>query len=49
MYTTYVTWIASGNLLYDSGTSRSSLLCDDLEEWDGMGEGGSKERGYREL
>ena len=39
MYTTYVKWIASGNLLYDSGTSRSSLLCDNLEGWDVVGGG----------
>ena len=28
--------IASGNLLYDSGTS-NLVLCDNLEDWDGMG------------
>ena len=28
--------IVSGNLLYDSGTS-NLVLCDNLEDWDGMG------------
>ena len=47
MYTTYVKWIASGNLLYDSGTSRSRLLCDNLEGWDGVGVGREWELGGR--
>ena len=28
--------IASGNLLYDAGSS-NLVLCDSLEEWDGVG------------
>ena len=35
---TYVKWIASGNLLYDTGSS-NSVLCDNLEGWDWMGGG----------
>ena len=38
----YITWckirIASGNLLYDAESS-NLLLCDNLEVWDGVGEG----------
>ena len=45
MYTTYVKWIASGNLLYDSGTSRSRLLCDNLEGWDVVGGGREVQEG----
>ena len=35
---TYVKWIASGNLLYDTGSS-NSVLCDNLEGWDWVGGG----------
>ena len=41
----YVKWIASGNLLYDSGTSRSRLLCDNLEGWDVVGGGREVQEG----
>ena len=34
----YVKEIASGNLLYDSGSSNTEL-CDNLEGWDGKGGG----------
>ena len=35
-----VKWTASGNLLYDAGSS-NLVLCDNLEGWDG--EGGERE------
>ena len=41
---TYVKWIASGNLLYDTGSS-NSVLCDNLEGWDGVG--GFRRRGHK--
>ena len=34
----YVKYVASGNLLSDTGSS-SPVLCDDLERWDGVGGG----------
>ena len=30
--------MASGHLLYDAGSS-NSVLCDNLEQWDGVGDG----------
>ena len=33
-----VKWIASGDLLYDSGNTKP-MLCDSLEGWDGEGGG----------
>ena len=40
-----VKWIASGNLLYDGGSS-NPRLCDYLERWDGIeGEGRIKRKG----
>ena len=43
----HVKQIASGDLLYDTGSS-NLVLCDNLEEWDGGGkrEGGSGGRGH---
>ena len=35
--------MASGNLLYDTGSS--NLLCDNLEGWDGVGWGSFKREG----
>ena len=40
----YVKQIASGYLLYDTGSSKP-VLCDNLEGWDGE-EGGSGSRGH---
>lgn len=40
--TTYVKWIASGNLLCDAGSS--TWCCEDLEGWDGVGVGGGFKR-----
>ena len=34
----YVKYVASGNLLSDTGSS-SPVLCDDLERWDEVGGG----------
>ena len=34
----YVKQTASGNLLYDAGSS-NQVLCDNLEGWDGVGDG----------
>ena len=34
----YVKQRASGNLLYEAGSS-NSVLCDNLEKWDGVGGG----------
>ena len=39
----YVKQRASGNLLYDSGNSNG--LCNNLEEWDGVGGGGEVQVG----
>jgi len=47
--------MASGNLLYDGGSS-NLVLCDNIKEWDGVGNereiqergGGAVERGDRE-
>ena len=36
--------LASGNLLYDSG-SPNSVLCDNLEGWDGLGGGREVQKG----
>ena len=32
----YIKWIASGHLLYDTGSS-NLVFCNDLEGWDGVG------------
>ena len=36
LHITYVKQIASGNSLYDAGSS-NPVLCDNLEGWDGVG------------
>ena len=40
----YIKQIASGNLLYDPGSS-NSLFCDNLEGWIGMGSGSMVQEG----
>ena len=39
-----VDWIASGNLLYGSGSS-NRVLCDNLEGWEGVGDGRGAQEG----
>ena len=41
----YVKEIASGNLLYDSGSS-NLVLCDNLDGWDGVGGGRDVQEGW---
>ena len=43
----YVKLIASGNLLYDMGIPKS-VLCDNLEGWDGEG-GGRRAQGVGDI
>ena len=40
----YVKWIASGNLLYDTGNPKPGL-CDSLEGWNGEGGGREAQEG----
>ena len=35
----YIKQIANGNFLYDSGNSNRGSNCDNLEGWDGEGDG----------
>ena len=37
----YVKWIASGSLVYEAGHPKP-VLCDNLEKWDGEGDGGGR-------